>query len=96
MRKVSSRSMADTLTLTVRGTTPARRRHVGTSFFHLLSRDAQFLGLEVTALRQYRQTWVKRMIGRGSALETKVAHRVITSGGRRFTGRREFLKVITS
>ena len=94
--KVSSCSMADTLILTVRGTTPARRRHVGTNCFHLLSMDAQFLGFEVTALRQYRQTWVKGMIGRGSELETNVAHRLITSGGRRFTGRREFLKVITS
>ena len=48
------------------------------------------------ALRQYRQTWVKGMIGRGSVLETKVAYNEITSGGRRFAGRREFLKVFTS
>ena len=94
--KVSSRSMADILILTARGTTPARRRHIGTNCFHLVSRDAQFLGLEIMALRQYRQTWVNGMTGRGSVPETKVAHSEIASGGRRFTGRRKFLKVITS
>ena len=94
--KVLSCSMVTTLILIVRGTAPARRRHVGTNCFHLVSRDAQFLGLEIMALRQYLQTWVNGMIGRGSVSETKVAHSVIASGGRRFTGRRAFLKVTTS
>ena len=78
------------------GTVPARSRHKGTNRFHPVAIDAQFLGFDVMDLRQYRQTWVKGMIGRGSALETKAAQDVRSSGGRRFTGRSEFLRVITS
>jgi len=96
LRKVSSPLMSGTLMLTVRGTAPERSRHKGTNLFQSLPIDVQFLGLEVMALRQYRQTRVRETIGRGLVLETKVAHSAITSGGRRFTGRREFLKVITS
>ena len=82
--------------LTFRWTAPARSRHSGTNRFHPLPIDAQFLGSEMMALRQCRQTWVKETIGFGSASETKVAHKAMTSGKRRLTGRREFLSEITS
>ena len=36
------------------------------------------------------------MVGRGSVGETYAAHSEMISGGRRFTGRRKFLKVIIS
>lgn len=79
---------------TASGTTPARSRHRGANLFHPLPIDAQLLGSEVMDLRQYRQTWVKKMIGLGSVSETKVAQIARTSGGRRFTGCSEFLKGI--
>ena len=81
---------------TVSGTSPARSRHRGINRFHPVAIDAQALGLEVIELRQYRQTWVKVMIGLGSVSETKVAQDVRTSGGIWFTDRSEFLRVITS
>jgi len=44
--------VSDTVMLTVRLTAPARSRHKGTNRFHPVLIDAQFLGLEVMALRQ--------------------------------------------
>jgi len=88
--------ISGTESLTVRGTAPARSRHNGTNRFHPLPIDAQFLGLEVMALRQYRQTWVNETIGFGSVSETKAAHNAMISGKRRLMGRREFRREITS
>ena len=82
--------------LTARGSAPARSRHNGTNRFHPLPIDAQFLGSEMMALRQCRQTWVKETIGVGSVSETKAAHNTMISGLRRLKGRREFLREITS
>ena len=95
-RKSSPLPMSDIVMSTVSGTAPARSRHRGTNRFHAVAIDAQFLGLELMALRQYRQTWVKDTIGLGSVSETNVAQDARTSGGRRFTGRSEFLRVTTS
>ena len=47
-------------------------------------------------IRQRRQTWVKETIGLGSVSEMKVMQDVRTSGGKRFTGRSEFLQEIIS
>jgi len=88
--------MSDTVRSTARGTDPARSRQIGTNRFHLVAIDAQLLGLELIDLRQYRQTWVRVTIGLGSVSETKMVQDVRSSGGRRFTGRSEFLKVATS
>ena len=96
LRKTASTLMSDIVMLTVRGTTPARSRHKGTNRFHPFPIDAQLLGLEVMALHQYRQTRVKEATGRGSGWEMNMAHSAMTSEGRRFTGRRRFLKEITS
>ena len=41
---------------TVSGTAPARSRHKGANDFQPVAIEVQFLGLEVIALRQYRQT----------------------------------------
>ena len=71
---------------------PARSRHRGVNRLHPVDIDAQLLGFELMELRQYRQTWVKETIGLGSVSETRVAQDVRNSGGRRFTGRSEFLK----
>ena len=88
--------MSGTVMSTASGTAPARSRHRGANFFHPVDIDAQLLGLELMELRQYRQTWVKETIGLGSVSETNVAQDVRISGGRRFTGRSEFLKESTS
>jgi len=95
-RKSSPFLISDTTTSMASGTAPARSRHRGANHFHPVDIDAQLLGLELMELRQYRQTWVKGTIGLGSVSETNVAQDVRTSGGRRFTGRSEFLKVTTS
>jgi hypothetical protein len=96
LRKYSPLLILDTVMSTASGTAPARSRHRGTNRFHAVANDAQFLGLKLMTLRQYRQTWVKDTIGLGSAGETKVAQDARTSGGRRFTGRSAFFRVNTS
>ena len=80
---------------TVRGAAPTRSRHRGTNRFHLLLINVQPLGLEMIASRQYRQTWVKETIGFGLVRGTKAAHSATSSGGRRYIGRRRFLKEAT-
>ena len=96
LRKSSSLLTSDTVVSTASGTAPARSRHRGTNRFHPGAIDAQLVGFELMALRQYRQTLVKTTIGPGSASDTKVAQNARTSGGSRFTGHNEFLKVTTS
>ena len=91
-RKSWSLSTPDTEMLAVRGSTPARCRHRGPSRFHLLSINVQHPGLEVMTSRQYRQTWVKEMIGPMSVWGMKAPDRAMISGGRRFIGWRGFLR----
>ena len=90
--KFESPLTSGTVMLMASGTALVRSRHRGANRFHPVDIDAQLLGLDLMDVRQYRQTWVKETIGLGSVSETKVAQDVRTSGGRRFTGRSEFLK----
>ena len=83
---------SDTVMSKVNGAAPERSRHRGANRFQPVDIDLQLLGLELIELRQYRQTWVKGTICRGSVSETKVAQDVRTSGGRWFTGRSKFLR----
>ena len=56
LRKSSSFLTAGTVMSTASGTAPERSRHRGTNRFHPGDIDAQLVGSELMALRQYRQT----------------------------------------